>query len=143
DVGVQDAHRHALGGERRGEVDGGGRFAHAALAGGHRVHAGEIAGLGERDDGFGRVPAQLLAQLRALRVVHHVEFDADLTDPRYVGDRRPDPVRDGLPHRTPRDGQVDTDVDPARTGVDVDTLDHPEFGEWLVDLRIVDLGQCG
>ena len=49
DVGVDDADRVALGGERDGEVDGDAGLADAALAGRDEQRAGPRAGLGERD----------------------------------------------------------------------------------------------
>ena len=88
DVGVEHADRQPARGHRRGEVDRDAGLADAALAGRDRVHPGQRAGLGERDDRFAGVAAQLLAQLGALLVVHHVEADLDRAGAGHVGDRR-------------------------------------------------------
>ena len=53
DVGVEQAHRRALGGQRQRQVHGHGALAHAALAGGHRD---DVLDLGQqRDAALGRV----------------------------------------------------------------------------------------
>ena len=77
DVGVDDADLQAVGGHRRGQVDGHRGLADAALAGGDRVDPGQRAGLGERDLALGRAAAQRGRQLLALLVAHHVERDVD------------------------------------------------------------------
>ena len=128
DVGVEHADREAAGRHRRGEVDRHARLADAALAGGDRIHPRQRSRLGERDHGFARVAAQLLAQFGALLVVHHVEADLDRAGARHIGDRGRHLLGDLGLLRARLGGQVDPDVH-AAVGVDVDALDHAELGD--------------
>ena len=99
-------------------------------------------GLGERDDRFPRVAAQLLAQLGALLVVHHVEGDLDGTGAGHVGDGTADALGDLGLLRAGRGGQIHLDVH-AGVGVDGDVLDHAEFGDRPPQLGVDHLGQRG
>ena len=142
DVGVEHTHRQPAGRHRGGQVDRHAGLADAALAGRDRVHPGQRAGLGERDDGFAGIAAQLLAQFGALLVVHHVETDLHCAGAGHVGDRGGDPLGDLGLLRAGRGGQVHLDVH-AVVGVDGDALDHAELGDRPAQFGVDHLGQAG
>ena len=129
--------------QRDGEVDRHRRLADAALAGGHRVDAGARAGLGERDLVRRGVAAQLLAQLAALRVVHHAR-----AAPSPRSRRRPRATA-AVTSRVSwsfigQPATVSSTRDGHAAGASiVDRLDHAELGDRLADLGIVDGGQRG
>ncbi len=136
DVGVEDTDGQSTRGHRGREVDRDRRLADTALAGRDRVDAGERSRLGEGDDRLGGVAAQRPAQFRALLVVHHVEGHVDGTDTGDVGDGLGHALGDLRAQRAPGGGEVDADGDVSGV-VDVDALDHPEFGDGFADLRIL------
>ena len=84
--------------------------------------------MSERDDGLAGIAAQLLAQLGALFVVHHVQADLHRAGAGNVGDRFGYAFDDFGLFRAGGDGQVDPD-EHAAVGRDVDAFDHPEFGD--------------
>src|SRR5271163_4884287 len=88
------------------------------------------------------IAAQLLAQLGALVVVHHVQADLHGTGAGNVGDRLSDAVADLGLLRAAGGGQVDRHMH-AAAGVDVNTLDHPEFGDGAPQFWVDHLCQCG
>src|SRR5258708_17919227 len=88
DVGVQQAHFLARGGEGGREVDGDRRLADAALAASDRVNLGQRGVAGEWDLAFWLAAAQLAREFLALLLAHHVELDLDGAHPRQLSDGR-------------------------------------------------------
>jgi hypothetical protein len=81
----------------------------------------------------------LLTQLGALLVIHHVQADLHCASARDIGHGLAYPLADFGLLRACRDGQVDLDVHVA-IGANVDTFDHPEFGDGAAQFRIDHLG---
>ena len=134
DVGVEHADRLALGLQRRGEVDGQGRLAHAALAG---ADADDVADARQRALGQPARAAERLLQAGLLLVGQHVEADADRG---HAFDRAHRLVDVGLEmafDRAAGGRQRDRHVDGPKLG-DVNGTDHPELDDRAVELGVDD-----
>ena len=140
DVGVRDPDLRPGGGQGHGQVDRHRRLADAALAAGHREDPGQRGGLGERDLRDRLAAAQLGLQRPALLVAHHVEFHPHPRHPLDGADRGGHLARDRVPQRAARDREPDIHPDGA-VRCDVYVLDHAEFRDGPVDLRIVHAGE--
>ncbi len=140
DVGVEYAHRFAALGQCHGEVDRHRRLAHAALAAGHEDHLGEVVGVGERNGARGDAAAQLTLHLGALLVVHRAQGEVDATHTRHAGDGRGDVMLDRALHRAAGNGEQYRQRHHVVV-VDAQRLDHAEFGDRTLDLRVDHPGQ--
>ena len=142
-VDIRVDHAHGEPASRQGgrQVDRDAGLAHAALAAGDAVHPGARPRLRERDDrlGTGR-PAQSGLQRLALLLRHHAEVDRHAGHPRYRGDRLGDVVAQLVLQRAAGDGEQD--AQPYRAArVHGHRLDHVQFGDRPVDLRILHGGE--
>ena len=140
DIGVHHAHAQALGGHGGSQVGRHGGLTDPALAGGHGVDAGEVAGLGEGDLGLGRAAAQVAAQGGPLLVIHHAHTHLDVGDALQRTDLLAGVSGDGVLERAAGHGQQDADGDDAGV-TDLDGLHHAEVGDGLTDLRVDDASE--
>ena len=137
DVGVDNADRQALFGECDSEVGGYRRLADTALAGGHRVDAGERVRFVEGNGARGAGPLELFAHLLALLGCHGAQFHVDGGDAfnslyglRGVAD-------DGVLERTARDCQQNAHVDGAVV-CDGEFVEHSQFDDAAADFGVYD-----
>ena len=138
DVGIHDADLEAALGQRNRQVNGHGGLAHAALAGRHREHASGGIRLGEGDDGVGGIAANLLADLAALLVAHHVGGDGNVL---HAGDGfcgLASLLCQVILHRATGDSEVDFYRHVAT--VDLDGFHHAEICDGSVELGILYAG---
>ena len=148
DVGVDDGDRLTLLRKRDSQVGGDRRLAYAALAGRNQQNAGAVTGLGERDrsalsvtmrslrtGGGGGIAVQHLADLCPLLIGHYPEVDADEVDTIEGGNRLGDLALDLVAQGTPRDREVDTDLDMA--AVDRGRPDHAEVDDAAMEFGIL------
>ena len=139
DVGVRDADRQALLRHGRGQVHRHRRLADAALAGGDREHAGARLGQVERDHRLGArlAAAQLRLQVGALLLAHDAELEREFADAVDAVHGAGDVALQRVAHRAARDGEED--LQRQATAVDLDGVDHAEFGDRAADLGVVDV----
>ena len=149
DVGVDDADRVAVGGERDGEVGGDAGLADPALAGRDQQRSGARAGLGERDrpplgvavgvgrtGGGGGVAVEPAAQVLPLVVGHDREVDGHAGDVGEGEHGGVDPVGDLVAQRASGDGEGDEDLDRAVVG-HLDVAHHAQIDDRAVQLGIL------
>jgi hypothetical protein len=110
------------------------------MSAGHRVHLGQRAWLGERDDALRLAASQRSLQGPPLLLAHHVELDPDPGHPVELAHRGRDITSDLVAQRAAGHGQPD--IDPhGPIGGDVNVLDHAELGDRTVDFGVADTGE--
>ena len=149
DVGVDDADRVALLGQRDGEVDGDAGLADAALARRDQQRPGLRAGLGERHLATLGVPVRLalaggVAGVAvhhhphglALLVGHHREVEGDPLHTGQRGQGRGHPAGDLVAQRAAGNGERDQHIDDAVV-VERRLADHAEVDDRAPQLGIL------